>query len=189
MSRRSAIWSALFLVLSLLCFFWQQKSQDFVPAENTSQLAPDYIASGLRSRVFGSDGLLDSDIQATKMEAFRYGNTRRFTEPRIYVRDQQGSGPWRIRADTGILTGKDLAELDGNVEARAEASNRSPLQKITTEYLVMDLKKNTMDTDRALVASGPQFQLKGVGMHADINAQTVTILKQVEAVYDVKPAP
>lgn len=185
MTRRAFLISGIFLLMSLLAMFWQQSESTRTQRSPTSTLEPDYVATKLHARTYNRKGQLHSEIAADKMEVYDNNTQRTFKHPHMQVINDINGGPWRVSAQRGSLLGKDQVQLQDKVMIESD-NPMSQVQQIHTEFLAINLADNTMDTDRRVIAKGPQISLQGKGMHADLNRQEVTILNKVEATYDPK---
>ena len=147
---------------------------------------PDFIANDLRSTEFNEQGLLRSRVSAKHMEHFQETNITLFTAPVYLIYPDNGEAEWELTADVGKLnkeTGKVV--LENNVIIDAVNINE-PIQSLKTTMLALDLNTMIMSSDQQIFVTGQDFNIQGLGLYADLNAQELELLSQVEGTYEAK---
>ncbi|RTR40633.1 LPS export ABC transporter periplasmic protein LptC [Shewanella canadensis] len=170
-----------------LILYWQvQSKRGEEEVAIDASLRPDYVADNLRSVEYNELGLVNSRVTATHMEHFEEANMTYFTQPIYLVYPDKGQAQWRLRSSKGTLnkkSGKVILEKDVIIDA---ISPEEPVQTIKTTYLELDLNTMVMTSDRDIYITGSDFKIKGVGLYADLNAQSVQLTSQVEGIYEAK---
>lgn len=170
-----------------LILYWQvQSKRGTEEVAIDASLRPDYIADNLRSVEYNELGLVNSRVTATHMEHYEEANMTYFTQPIYLVYPDKGQAQWRLQSSQGTLnkkSGKVILEKDVIIDA---ISPEEPVQTIKTTYLELDLNTMIMTSDRDIYITGTDFLIKGVGLYADLNAQSVQLTSQVEGIYEAK---
>jgi lipopolysaccharide export system protein LptC len=147
---------------------------------------PDFIADDLRSAEFNQQGLLVSRVMAKHMEHFESTQETYFTEPVYLIYPGSGKAQWQLQANQGKLnklTGKMLLENNVIIDA---INIEEPVQSISTQSLALDINTMIMTSDDMLYVKGKDFIIQGLGLYADLNAEELTLLSQVEGTYEAK---
>lgn len=183
------IFGIIFLFTTATVLYWQVqlKKEDLVKNTVAIDKQPDFIANNLNSLDFNARGQIASKVTATHMEHFTNSNTTYFTKP-IYLLypDDPSESPWKIQADKGSLnktTGKVVLEKNVVIDA---ISPQEPIQELATNYLELDLNTMIMTSDQTILVTGNDFNIRGKGLYADLNAQEVELTSQVEGIYETK---
>ncbi len=161
-----------------------------VQSQDIDGYSPDYVATNLFSRNFDENGNLASTVFARTMESYPDLELVIFYQPEVMLFDDgtHGASDWRVEASEGSLfQNKEQLQLRGGVTITSR-NPESQIQQISTPSLVLEIKENQMHTDDRVTAHGPQLEMSGVGLHANLNQQIVEILQQVEAQYEHHPA-
>ena len=167
-----------------LVLYWQVQSKrgdTELTVDVSSQ--PDYIADNLKSVEFNELGLVNSRVSAKHMEHFEEDNMTYFTDPIYLVYPEQGQAQWQLQSMKGTMdkrSGKVI--LENNVIINA-IDSQEPIQSIKTSYLELDLNTMIMTSDRNIYITGSDFVIQGVGLYADLNAQSVKLTSQVNGTY------
>ncbi|GIU22703.1 LPS export ABC transporter periplasmic protein LptC [Shewanella sp. MBTL60-007] len=170
-----------------LLLYWQvqsKKSEQELDIDMSQR--PDYIIDDLRSIEYNELGLINSEVSAKHMEHFDSVNMTYFTEPVYLIYPDDGQAQWRLRSEKGSLnkaTGK--VALENNVIIDS-ISPEEPIQTLSTSYLELDLNTMIMTSDETIHVTGNEFVIQGLGLYADLNAQSVKLVSQVEGIYEAK---
>ncbi|WP_144211301.1 LPS export ABC transporter periplasmic protein LptC [Shewanella donghaensis] len=171
-----------------LVLYWQVQVKRSEKEANTlpGPVRPDFIANDLRSTEFNEQGVVQSRVSAKHMEHFQQTNVTLFTEPVYLIYPDDGKAEWQLTADVGKLnkeTGKVVLENNVIIDA---INIDEPVQSLTTTMLSLDLNTMIMTSDRQIVVTGQDFNIQGLGLYADLNAQELELLSQVEGTYEAK---
>ncbi|QDF66003.1 LPS export ABC transporter periplasmic protein LptC [Shewanella sp. SNU WT4] len=171
-----------------LILYWQVQVKKSAQELHTSQTQeqPDFVADNLKSVEFNPDGTVSSRVSALHMEHFNQTQTTFFTEPVYQLYPENSDDQWQLHAKQGSLdklTGKVTLENDVIIEALAP---NEPIQTLTTSYLELNLNTMIMTSDRDIAIQGTGFTVKGKGLYADLNTQTIELKSQIEGTYEPK---
>ncbi|MCH8501251.1 MAG: LPS export ABC transporter periplasmic protein LptC [Aliidiomarina sp.] len=190
MNKRSLVLLVLFACVSAgLLWYSFDREEPIVIDSSDSQLIPDFTAFGLSTRVFESDGRLAHQIQAERMAHFSTIRLTELEQP-VYttflsehsVNIQETGAVWEISARHGRFFEDERLELIDNVSI-VNRSGIGYIEEIRTDYLEIDLQTGIMQTDQAVTLRGPQFNVEGVGMRVNLEAQQLEIINHVETIY------
>ncbi|BDM63164.1 lipopolysaccharide export system protein LptC [Shewanella sp. NFH-SH190041] len=156
-------------------------------AENTPQshvIQPDFVADNLTSVSFNDAGEVESRLSAAHMEHFDASNQTTFTQPVYLLYPANGQAQWRIQASEATLDkNSNKVVLQNNVIIDAISPNE-PIQHISTSYVSLNLKTMVMTSDKEIHIQGNDFTIRGQGLHAELNKQTVELLHEVTGIYE-----
>ncbi|MCG9698187.1 LPS export ABC transporter periplasmic protein LptC [Shewanella sp. Isolate11] len=170
-----------------LILYWQvQVKRSSHDASLDSIDRPDYVVNNLKSVQYNEKGNVNSRVSASHMEFYADKNITYFSKPIYLVYPDKGDAQWRLRSTKGTLdknSGRVTLENDVIIDA---ISPNEPIQTIETTYLELDLNTMIMTSDRNIRITSRDFFITGQGLQADLNAQNVRLLSQVEGTYETK---
>ncbi|MBR9727625.1 LPS export ABC transporter periplasmic protein LptC [Shewanella intestini] len=179
-------WAIIAFFGAAIILYWQvQVKRNAQQAQiGTSIERPDFIANNLKTITFNEQGIVDSKVTAKHMEHFESTNMTHFTQPVYLVYPQDGQAQWRLSANKGKLD-KDsgLVTLSDDVLIDAIDVNE-PLQSLKTQYIQLDLNTLIGTSSKQVIINGNGFSIKGIGLHADLNTRELTLLEQVQGIYE-----
>ena len=170
-----------------LFLYWQVQSKtDEQTLDVSAGERPNYIIDDLRSTEYNEAGFINNKVTAKHMEHFEDASMTYFTEPVYLIYPDDGQAQWRLSAAKGShnnLTSK--VSLENNVIIDS-ISPEEPIQTLSTSYLELTLDNMIMTSDEIIHVTGNEFVIQGTGLYADLNAQSVKLISQVEGTYDAK---
>ncbi len=185
MSRVTLAIIAFFGTALILYWQVQMKRGDQEGVLDTIE-RPDYIVNDLKSVQYDEQGNVSSRVSASHMEFYADKNITNFSKPIYLVYPQNGEAQWRLRSTEGTLDkNSGRVTLEKNVIIDA-ISPEEPIQTIETTYLELNLDTMIMTSDREIRITGKDFFITGKGLEADLNAQNVRLISQVEGTYETK---
>jgi LPS export ABC transporter protein LptC len=157
--------------------------------ESGTAITFDAYSNGVTTVLYDVDGSIEYTLEAN--EQIHYlDNSTQLLNP--YVRLYQGSGArWNIVARSGRILAAEasdrIARLDLSDDVELfqsdDAGNRMTLQ---TSFLSIFPNTETMQTDREVLMTTNTLIQTAVGMHADLQQDTLTFLAQVKGRYEVQ---
>lgn len=175
------------LAVALIVLFWRPFSSP-EPAEGVldpTELQPDFVAEGLFTKLFNPAGELQHRIESIRMAHFSAIGLTELTEPRYIttiVDDEGNSQVWQLTADKGTYHNDERLELNDNVRITNIEGNAF-IEALETEYLLIYLNTQEITTDRPVLVYGPQFQIRGQGLRANLEAQQLELINHVQTTY------
>ncbi|MDF0533037.1 LPS export ABC transporter periplasmic protein LptC [Shewanella yunxiaonensis] len=171
-----------------LVLYWQVQNKRNSEATqlSTDVIQPDYVADDLRSVSYDQNGMISSRVSAKHMEHYEQDDRTVFTNPVYWVFPDKGQTEWRMTALQGQLdkhSNKVVLQNDVIIDA---ISPTEPIQSISTSYLELNLSNMIMTSDKNILINGQDFNITGLGLYADLNAQQVKLLSQVKGTYETK---
>lgn len=167
-----------------------RRSESAQAAQETSAaITYDAYSNGVTTVLYDIDGKIEYTLEAA--EQIHYlDNTTHLTNP--YVRLYQGSGVrWNIVARSGRIL---AAEQSDRIE-RLDLSDEVELfqnddagntMTLATSFLSLFPNTETMQTDREVLMTTNTLRQTAIGMHADLQQDTLTFLTQVKGRYEVQ---
>jgi len=146
------------------------------------QLEPDFTASGLASRIFDNNGKLMHRIQAQTMAHFSTIGMTELGRPVYWVYTNGDVPTWRVEAEMGSFYDDETLVLENRVTITNLVED-DDVERIETEYLVVDMSDEQMTTDRPVTIIGVNYQVRGNGMKADLAADKLELYQHVETFY------
>ncbi|MBD1389890.1 LPS export ABC transporter periplasmic protein LptC [Neiella sp. HB171785] len=185
--NRLTIISVLLLVAALMFNAVMDSGEEPVQESNLwGSYEPDYVAHNLFNRNYDESGRLESTVFAETMESYPDLAMTIFAKPEVTIYDKNTDKlpTWHVSASEGSHYPKQQQlQLRGSVTIRAKDPS-SQIQTMTTPFLVLEIESNQMHTDENVTATGLGLLMKGLGLKADLNAEYIQVLQQVESVYE-----
>lgn len=180
LNTRIAYYLFFSLMIAISCVFLYQFTEKSSPTTKIeSSLLPDYIIEPVVTFRFNPQGQLLDYFLAKKMIHFTENDTGYFTEPVLYIYQNQQQ-TWHIKSKAGrSIQNFTTLFLQGDVWIN-QAKNNAVL---TTNTLTLYPDKNQAETDDAVFVRQPGIQMRGVGMRADLTKQTVQLLSNAKGFY------
>ncbi|WP_394130295.1 LPS export ABC transporter periplasmic protein LptC [Shewanella maritima] len=145
---------------------------------------PDFIANDLKTTMFNEQGYIESKVTATHMEHFESTNLTHFTDPVYLIFPENGEAQWRLSATKGQLD-KENSEVTLFDDVLIDAIDiDEPLQSLRTKDMTLNLTTMIGTSQERVNIKGKGFIIDGLGLHADLNTQELTLLSQVEGIYE-----
>ncbi|NKF49439.1 LPS export ABC transporter periplasmic protein LptC [Shewanella sp. WXL01] len=184
MSRVTLAIIAFFSAALILYWQVQAKRNEQALKVDSGVDRPEFIANDLKTTTFNDLGQIESRVSAKHMEHFESTNMTHFTDPVYLVFPEDGEAQWQLSASKGQLDkNKDVVTLSQDVLIDAVDVDE-PLQSLSTQQIQLDLNTLIGTSKSAVFIEGKGFQIQGLGLHADLNTQELTLLSQVEGRYE-----
>ncbi|MCA1767472.1 MAG: LPS export ABC transporter periplasmic protein LptC [Idiomarina sp.] len=183
MSRRVTVILILLFGAGLL-LVWRPFSNDADGSNVTAKrmMRPDFTAFGLETRIFESDGLLAHKIKSEKMSHYNQIGLTELEQPVYTVFSEQGKEIWKVSSAQGTFYDDQTLILERDVEILAlEPDTR--IKQVLTEYLIIDLKNQSMSTEHPVSIHGPRLLIRGNGMSADLKAERMELKRHVKTIF------
>jgi len=141
-----------------------------------------YYAQDFEVLVTDGEGQPEYRVRAPRGAYFEERDLWRFTEPRWWVYRDDGP-PWRGRAERGrSWQDGERASLSGDVRLRHQDPGGETL--LRTEHLELEPPRSYAETDRLVIITGPDYELRGVGGRAWLEEERMELLSQVRGHHD-----
>ncbi len=139
----------------------------------------DNYSTDITALQFNDAGQLQYHLHADRAAHYLYTDTALIKRPVLLSYAEDGA-IWRSASEHGkVRPGGNIVDLWDNVVI----SRNDDSARITTEEITFDTLKNEADTTAAVTIATPTSQFQGNGMHANINTETVNLLKDVRGTY------
>ncbi len=153
-------------------------------AQQRSQIMkPDFTARGLETRLFESEGNLAHQLKADAMAHYLQIGLTELTQPVYSVYTEDNQATWQISAEQGTFYDDQTLILERGVEIKSLQPDTA-IQRVVTEYLVIDMTAETMRTDYPVTLFGPQLTIQGDGLKADLYAEKMELNRHVKTVFE-----
>lgn len=178
-------------IILIICFIgittwlWYphiNKPSDTVQSEDDVEFFPDYTADSLTHSQFDESGLLSHKVSAKYMESFDELGFTRFENAIFTIYDHKENNHWKITSDEAVLYDNDRIELEKNVIA-TNLSDISYIKTIETDYIEVFVNDKKMISNNDIILSGERFTMKGSGLKADMEANTIQLINHVRTIY------
>ncbi|GGB46694.1 LPS export ABC transporter periplasmic protein LptC [Shewanella inventionis] len=169
-----------------LALYWQTqvKRSEMDAIQVVGVERPDFIADDLKTTEFNAQGFIESKVTAKHMEHYASSDITHFTEPVYLIYPENGKAQWQLSADRGQLNKQtNQVSLENNVIIDA-IDIEEPLQSLTTQAVALDLSTMIGSSQDMVYIKGKGFMIQGLGLHADLNSQKLSLLSQVEGTYE-----
>ena len=184
MNRLSLSILILFIItLAIYVPGWIETDPDLPINEQEEAWQPNYQANNMRSTFYNKLGEINHLVFAEKMEHYQLLGFTLFHLPQytIYVSNQPN--PWQVTADEGTLYEENLIRLETDVEI-ITTDRQGFVQKITTQFLEINLDDKTMMSDQAVKIEGQNYIINSNGFTANLETQQYEFKDHVQTVYE-----
>lgn len=170
-------------------FLEERRSEGAQEQETSAAITYDAYSNGVTTVLYDIDGNIEYTLEAT--EQIHYlDNTTQLSDP--YVRLYQGSGArWNIVARSGRILAAEqsdrIVRLDLSDEVELfQNDDAGNTMTLATSFLSLFPSTETMQTDREVLMTTNTLRQTAIGMHADLQQDTLTFLTQVKGRYEVQ---
>lgn len=167
-----------FLLVSLLWWLPSLNSDNEQAVSVDEQdIQPEFTAELLHQEMYDENGRLQREVFSQKMEHYSELELTHFKQPEFVIYQDQ-TPHWRISAEMGDMQDGRLV-LDANVIMIQIVENRL-VNKITTEYLEIDLNNSLVTTDKKINIEGKSVWIEGKGLNADLKLGSIKLINHVQ---------
>jgi len=143
---------------------------------------PDAHIDTLTTRQFGESGALQYQLFSPNATHFPKSDTTHLENPVFDYTDEESR--WRSTAVKGIMFNTINNVLLTNHVVLLQLTKKA---RLTTDALLISIDNKAASTDMPVTIESNGGIMKGVGLQADFNKQTLKLVSHVEGVYE-KPA-
>lgn len=171
----------LLITLLALWLIFHDNSSDSPQLASELHRSSDYAMSDFTMTVMDINGEPSRVIQGDQMTHFPSDDSTEITNP-VTEFIETGQDTWVITADHGHTEGKgETILLTGNVIITDKVN---PAFKMLTEKLTLNTEFNTAYTKEPVKIHTPDGVTDSVGLHADLNDETINLHSRVKGQYD-----
>lgn len=172
------------LAVITLWLFFSEDPEKTADGTNLISRSSDYAMSNFTMTVMNEQGQPSYILYGQEMAHYAEDDSTEISKPIADI-IEQGKDTWVVSSNDGYTQGKgeDLL-LTGNVLVTKKADNAI---EIRTEKLNLDTVHNTAYTDLAVNIKSPQGVTDSVGLHADLEEQTINLHSRVKGHYNAPP--
>lgn len=167
----------------------ERRSQVTQEQQTSAAITYDAFSSGISTVLYDIEGNIEYTLEA--QEQIHYlDNTTHLSNP--YVRLYQGSGArWNIVARSGRIFAADQSDRINRLDLSDEVElfqndDAGNTMTLSTSFLSLFPNTETMQTDREVLMTTNTLRQTAIGMHADLQQDTLTFLTQVKGRYEVQ---
>ena len=179
MNAARALISLLFIVaMAWLWYPYFMKSTDDGVAQQDHIATPDYIATGLSQTSYNDQGELSHTVYVGNGAVSRV--ITHFTKPVFTLYGETEN--WQVNADEATLYNNNILILENNVTA-TNLKEGAMIEKVSAEAIQVDIDSQRMESEQAVVLSGPNMKITGQGLKADLNTEIVELTEHTRTIY------
>ncbi|TPV57760.1 LPS export ABC transporter periplasmic protein LptC [Aestuariibacter sp. GS-14] len=183
MSRLGLIIAGLFiLALGLYLPGLMEEPPKQVLDEDARALTPTYQARNLTTTIYDEEGNRIQQVFSSRMEHYQFLGFVLFLAPQYTIYQTSGEPPWQVVASEGTLYDNNMIQLENNVVIVSKNPDDF-VQRVETDYLEIDLDKQSMVSEAHVVISGPEFTIQSNGLTADLLNKTYELNQHVQTTY------
>lgn len=181
--NRVTIWISLLFVFALGLSLPNWLSEDTIKPKSQTEEAwvPNYVALTMRSTLYNQQGKLNHQVFAQKMEHFDLLGFTLFKQPQYVLYTHTGS-PWKINAVDATLYDDQRLQFENDVEIFNENA-KGQVQKITTNFMEINLDSKLMTTDQPVLITGENITINSNGIKANLESQQYEFIDHVKTIY------
>ena len=183
MNRLGLSIGSLFIAALLLYLpSWMDETDEQQIAPGMDALDPTYQAKNLTTKLYDASGNLSHQVFATEMQHFDQLGFVVFTQPLYTLYSKDNSAPWQLTAEEGTLYDNQVIQLENNVTITSLDKDEY-VQTIQTEFINVELEKQTMQSDQEVILSGARYTITSIGFSADLRSEYYELQNHVKTVY------
>lgn len=184
MNRINSLALTVFLAAVFAYAIMQWFDDNHIKAQPINKkLTPEFIAQDLSSDIFGEDGKLVYHIKADAMEHYAEMALTHFVEPYYTLYPNNGEQPWKMSASKATLYDNNRVILTNKVRLLS-TDQQSIIQEIHGKELELDLTKNIIRSEQAILVLGQGFTMYGSGLIVNLNTTEMTLTDHVQTTYN-----
>lgn len=185
MSRQNIVILLLFVASLAIWRWFDSNASDDADARNAI-FQPNYTTRDLVTRRYDASGHLKEELHASYAEHYAPLEMTELDNPEVRLTDAAGKGTWHILAKQGVINQDDNALLRDRVQI-ISLDPQSVVQKISTDYLEMDLGSQQVRTNLKVEMEGDGFHNQGVGFTGQLEQKIYQLLDKSHAIYFNQP--
>lgn len=175
--------ASLFILASLLYLpTFIAEEPVIAPDQDILAITPTYKARNLTTTLYNEQGQRIHEVFSSTMENYEQLGFVLFIAPQYTIFQETGEPPWQVVADEGTLYDNNMIQLENNVVIVSK-NQADFVQRVTTDYLEIDLDKQTMVSDASVEISGPDFLILSNGLRANLLNKTYELKQHVQTTY------
>jgi lipopolysaccharide export system protein LptC len=174
----------LVIIIGLL-FWWLFGSSEETPLEKQTDSVidrtSDYSMTDFTMTVMNEQGIPARVIQGKTMHHYPSDDSTVIRDP-ITEFIEAGKDTWVVTANKGHTQGKgETILLTENVII---TNKQNPAFNMHTEKLTLDNEYNSAYTDDYVLIRSPKGDTESIGLHVDLNDETINLHSRVKGQYD-----
>lgn len=182
---KNTLAGAVLLILAGGSLWLAQDTKVAEPEYQSVEHTPDYYLEGVDATQMNPDGSPSQRLLADRMTHYPDDDSTEVKVPNLTIYDSTRP-PWRIRSNTGWLSGDgEVLLLQGEVKIdRSAARGVRPLH-ITTRDLRVQPRDNYLETDAPVDSRSEKSRIHAIGMQAWFNKPIrIKLLANVRGHYE-----
>lgn len=172
------------LILLLAATYWLNQQVQPLPQGQTQQRHDvDYYVDNFTATSLNPQGQARSMLSAEKMWHYPDDDTTHLQMPKL-TSLYPDRPPMLTTSQTGAISSKgDDVYLYDDVRITRPASPGFAEEDFSTDYLHVIPDRDWAETDKSVVMTGPNTEVRAVGMELDYKTRTVKLLSRVSATH------
>ncbi|WP_404342446.1 LPS export ABC transporter periplasmic protein LptC [Pseudoalteromonas mariniglutinosa] len=175
----------LLSIVFICCMAWlwyPYLSQPINTAVNEEELIakPDYTATALKQTAYDQKGKISHKVTAEKMELYQQLGFTFFQRPIFTLYNEQQI--WQVSAVEATLYENNQLIFEGDVIAK-NLTHNGMIENINAENIQVDIKLMTMFSQQPVILTGPNLEITGKGLKADLKAEIVELTNHTRTIY------
>ena len=170
-------------------FLQERRTQSTQSEVTNTAITYDAYSNGVTTVLYDTEGNVEYTLEATQ-QIHNLDNTTLLTNPNIHL--YQGlDARWNIVARSGRILAAEQSDrieqldLSDDVEL-FRSDDAGSIMTLATSFLSLFPNTETMQTDREVLMTTNNLRQTAIGMHADLQQDTLTFLTQVKGRYEVQ---
>ena len=175
----------LFCAVALVYFlpFTTSPEKSADRPETIDLLTPTYRAEGIKSRLYGTDGVLIHQVSASEMNHFTDLGFMVFTQPEYDIFVADGT-EYAINADSATLYEDNRIVLEDNIIIQS-LNIDDFIRQINAQYLQMDMVSKDINSDTLIELTGAEFSMLSNGLTGNLARKQFALIDHVKTEFIV----
>ncbi|MCY1418652.1 lipopolysaccharide exporter periplasmic protein [compost metagenome] len=186
--RQKLLLILIAVLLIALGYYWNVRLDLFTEGQSRPQPseAIDYYAMNARSIQYRTDGSLEYEMTADKLEHQKTTDTTQVTTPNLFFYRADEPQPWHVQSVRAEVSpgGKQVELIDDVRVARTDAKGRSLL--LTTTRMTVFPDEDLAQTEQPVRIQEPNGVTTANGMKAYLKDSRMHLLSNVRGQHEVR---
>ncbi len=179
---RRLLLPVVLLLAGIAGYLWFAPQNNDSALQTDQELLPDYVALNITRRLYNAEGQLADVVSAQRLEHFEQLGFAQFEKPLYTLYNEQHQPDWQASSQYAVWFVQDKIILEQQVRIRSLMPDEL-FGQIETENLEMLFPDNRLQNNLPVLISGKGFEIRGIGIEADLTTRSFKLLQHQQTVY------
>lgn len=179
---RKLLLPIVLLLVGVAGYLWFTPQNDGAALQTDQELLPDYVALNITRRLYNAEGYQADVVSAQRLEHFEQLGFMQFEKPVYTLYNEQHQPDWQASSEYAIWFVQDKVILEQQVQIKSLSQDQL-FDSVETENLELLFPDNRLQNNLPVLISGKGFEIKGIGINADLTTRAFKLLQHQQTVY------